>query len=193
MGSDQEGPDLKLLVPAYHTPGLWAGHSTAPPLLLSRCQRLWVDASSQYLAQGDILAVALSPAPSHSLRRKQDNRKRLIFPKLVCLQGRQLQLRLPLVLSRLSPEERHWRSWGLVSPFLKGTDKTNCTPVTPVSLYWLRADQTQVPITALRILWILLLIPLKSMDVCPQWSHHHTAPCESIPTLQAAGELQESL
>lgn len=34
-GSDQEGTDLKLLVPVYHRPALWAGPGTAPPLRLA--------------------------------------------------------------------------------------------------------------------------------------------------------------
>lgn len=34
MGSDQEGPDLKLPVPTYHRAALWPGPSTAPPLHL---------------------------------------------------------------------------------------------------------------------------------------------------------------
>lgn len=34
-GSDQEGTGLKLLVPVYHGPALWAGPGTAPPLRLA--------------------------------------------------------------------------------------------------------------------------------------------------------------
>lgn len=39
------------------------------------------------------------------------------------------------------PDERNWRAQGLILPFLKGTERTNCIPVAPVSLYCLYGDQ----------------------------------------------------
>lgn len=116
-------------------------HCSSSSSCLSRCQELWVDASSQHLVQGDILTGALSSAPSHSSNERQDRRRRFTFPKPVCLQDRHLQPRLPLDLSGYLPDERNGRAWGLVLPFLKGMDRTNCIPAAPVSLYWLYRDQ----------------------------------------------------
>lgn len=76
------------------------------------------------------------------------------------------------------PDERNWRAWGLVLPFLKGMDRTNCIPVAPVSLLvvW-RPDQTQTPTPAV---WISTVDPIKTMGVWPWSSQDHTEPCVSM-------------
>lgn len=38
------------------------------------------------------------------------------------------------------PDERHWRTLGMILPFLKCMDMTNCIPAASISLCWLYGE-----------------------------------------------------
>lgn len=154
-------------------------HCSSSSSCLSRCQELWVDASSQHLVQGDILTVALSPAHSHSSKGRQDRRKRFIFPQPVCPQGRWLQPTLPLsligVVTRWEKLESTGPHFTLSERY--GQDKLHpCGPCFSLLAVW-RPDQKQ---TSTPALWISTVDPIKPMCVWPQWSQHHTEHCVSM-------------